>query len=155
MTACSRVRQYYPDMKLIRISPVDTREEEEALIGRIDEYHVQVPPEEVGHMLRSGSGILLSSSDHGEGFGLPAVEAMACGVPAALTDILSYRTFSDPCDYAEFAPSGNPDALAEAVCVLISDPVKREHHIKRGLEVAAQFSYGRVAEAIEGVLYRA
>ena len=151
LTACRLIQRQFPDIKLIRISPVDTQAEEEAMVGPIEEYHVHVSPKNVGHILRTGNGIFISSSDAGEGFGLPAIEAMACGVPVVLTDILSYRTFAIPCDYAEFARCGDAVSLSDAIRVLIDDPVKRYRRIRRGLEVAAQFSYDRVARDLEGV----
>jgi L-malate glycosyltransferase len=150
LAACKLVKGHYPHMKLIRISAVDTRREEEPF-GLADEYLVHVTPKAVGEVLRSGNGILLSSSDSGEGFGLPALEAMACGVPVVLTDILSYRSFSTPCDYAEFAAHDSPEDLAAAVIKTMDNNVMRGHRIRRGLEVAGQFSYEHVAIALEGV----
>lgn len=151
LMAFRMIKHRFPNLRLIRISPVDTRAEEELLIGPIDEYHVHVPPREVGNIFRTGNGIFISPSEAEEGFGLPAIEAMACGVPVVLTDILSYRTFATPCDYAEFASGGDSVSLSDAACILINDPVKRDDHVRRGLEVAAQFSYERVAHALEGV----
>ncbi|MBI5591134.1 MAG: glycosyltransferase family 4 protein [Deltaproteobacteria bacterium] len=150
LTAFKLVKDRKPHIKLIRISAVDTRCEEESL-GLADEYLVHITPKAVGDALRSGNGILLSSSDSGEGFGLPALEAMACGVPVVLTDILSYRSFSSPCDYAEFAAHDSPEDLAAAAIKMIDDKVTRGHRIRRGLEVAGQFSYEHVAIALEGV----
>jgi len=150
LAAFKLVKDRLPHMKLVRISAVDTRREEETL-GMVDEYHVHITPKAVGDVLRSGNGVLLSSSDPGEGFGLPALEAMACGVPVVLTDILSYRSFSTPCDYAEFAAHDAPEGMAEAAIKIIDDNVMRRHRIRRGLEVAGQFSYEHVAIALEGV----
>jgi L-malate glycosyltransferase len=152
LAAFKLVKNRYPHIKLIRISAVDTRHEEETC-GLVDEYHVHITPKAVGDVLRSGNGILLSSSDSGEGFGLPALEAMACGVPVILTDILSYRSFSTPCDYAEFAGCDAPEDMAAAAIKIIDDNVMRRRRIRRGLEVAGQFSYEKVAIALEGVFH--
>ncbi len=144
--------QERPELELVRITSIDTREEEEPLCGKIHEYYVHVSPEKVGELLRSTKGIFISPSSPGEGFGLPALEAMACGVPTVLTDIPSYRGFARPCDYSIFVPCNDAVAMARAVCHVIDSDKERESLIRRGLETAALFSYDRVAASLEGVL---
>ncbi|MBC8176319.1 MAG: glycosyltransferase family 4 protein [Deltaproteobacteria bacterium] len=145
-------RKQNPALKLVRISTVDTQYEEEALIGPIKEYHVHISPAKVGEVLRSGNGILISPSGPGEGFGLSALEAMACGVPTVLTDIPSYKSFSEPCDYAKFVPD-DVNFLATALRCLMEDSHERQRLIVRGLEVAGEFSYDSVARNVEKILF--
>jgi glycosyltransferase involved in cell wall biosynthesis len=149
LQAYRRTGERYPSVGLVRISAVDTRAEEEVLAGAVAGYHVHATPREVAEILRSGTGIFLSPSSPGEGFGLPALEALASGVPAVLTDIPSYRTYSDRGDFALFVPHDDPGAMAGAICRLVEDTPLRERLIRRGLEVAARFSFDRVAEALE------
>jgi glycosyltransferase involved in cell wall biosynthesis len=149
LEAYRRAGERYPSLPLVRISAVDTRAEEEGLAGAIAAYHVNVTPKGVGEILRSGTGIFLSPSSPGEGFGLPAIEALASGVPAVLTDIPSYRAYSDGGDFALFVPHDDPGAMAGAICRLVEDAPLREGLICRGLEVAARFSFDRVGEALE------
>ncbi|MBF0200710.1 MAG: glycosyltransferase family 4 protein [Desulfamplus sp.] len=142
-----------PNLKLVRISTVDTRLEEECLTGvRAHEYHVHLNPDRVGDIFRASNGIFLSPSSSGEGFGLPALEAMACGIPAVLTDIPSYRDFGYPRDYALFVPPGDVDAMAHAVAGLSRDRDLGSRLIKRGLDVAGRYSYEKVAEKLEELL---
>ncbi len=84
--------------------------------------------------------IYISSSLEGEGFGLPAVEALASGVPSILTDISTYRNMDAECDFACFVPPRDPEGIAGAVVNLISDTGLRDRCIGRGLEVAANFT---------------
>lgn len=146
------IKEQYPSVKLVRISQVNTRLEEEELVGPIEDYHVNVRPREVGEIMRCGSGIFISPSGPGEGFGLPVLEAMATGIPGVLTSIPSYLAFSDPSDYAVFVPNNSPEAMAEAVCSLMKDDRERMRLMKRGREVASLYSFARVARNLEAVI---
>ena len=152
LEAFHRAAKEIPDLKLVRLSSIDTREAEESLVGPIDTYHIHLPPRHVGTVLRSGNGILLSPSMSGEGFGLPPIEAMACGVPTILTDIPSFCSYATPCDYALFVPWYDSDAMAGAICYLAGNESLQKHFIQRGLEIAAQFTFDKVAANIEKVL---
>ncbi len=138
-----------PDLSLVRISPVDTRREEEEMIGGISEYHVNLRPPQVAEVFRSGPGLLISPSEPGEGFGLPALEAMACGVPVVLTRIPSYISFAKPVDYACFTEPGDVEAMSRAIIDLASSQAECQRLALRGLAVASLFRFEDVAEKME------
>ena len=78
-----------------------------------------------------------------EGFGLPPLEAMACGTPvissnaASLPEVVSDAALSiDPTDI---------DALAQALVEVLSSPERHEDLRQRGLRRVAQFSWDRCA----------
>jgi len=79
-----------------------------------------------------------------EGFGLPPLEAMACGAAVisspvpAVTELLSAG--------ARVVPSGDPSAVAAALCELLADDEQRAELAKRGRESAQQLSWAAVAE---------
>jgi alpha-1,3-rhamnosyl/mannosyltransferase len=87
-----------------------------------------------------------------EGFGLPALEAMACGTPVACSNTSSLPEvvgeaglLFDPLDV---------DAIASAIQRAMSDPGLRRDLSDRGLERASMFTWDRVArQTLE--LYRA
>jgi glycosyltransferase involved in cell wall biosynthesis len=70
----------------------------------------QVGDDELG-ALYSGAHALVISSDQ-EGFGLPAVEALACGTPVAATDGPALREVLG--ERATFVPPGDMPALLDA-----------------------------------------
>jgi glycosyltransferase involved in cell wall biosynthesis len=78
-----------------------------------------------------------------EGFGLPVVEAMACGAPViasradALTEVVG--------EAGLLVESGRPDQLAEALTRLLSDESLRAGLRERGFRRASQFSWQRAA----------
>jgi glycosyltransferase involved in cell wall biosynthesis len=72
-----------------------------------------------------------------EGFGLPPVQAAACGVPVVASDLPVLREVMG--DAAEFVDPHDPHALATAVMKLIDDPRRRRELAAAGAEVASRF----------------
>jgi alpha-1,3-rhamnosyl/mannosyltransferase len=79
-----------------------------------------------------------------EGFGLPGLEALACGAPVLATDIPAHREVLG--DAAEYAGPGDAPSLARALRRLWSDPERRRELRERGPERAATFSWRTTAE---------
>lgn len=79
-----------------------------------------------------------------EGFGLPVVEAMACGAPIVVSDI---KIFAEVAGDAalKFTP-GKPEQLAEQLWKLISDDALRAEYRKRGVENASKFTWERAGK---------
>lgn len=134
-----------------RASSLPQSDEERAL-GVTDVFHHQLSTREMVEFYRGVDALLYSSHDE-EGFPLPPVEAMACGVPVALTDISPFRAL--PRDAALRYPPATPSAVPEMVARL-RDPVERERLHRAGLEAAraltpdAQIDRLEAAFAAEG-----
>jgi alpha-1,3-rhamnosyl/mannosyltransferase len=79
-----------------------------------------------------------------EGFGLPCLEAMACGTPvvAAAAGALP-ETVGDA---ALLVNPEDPDAFSAALVTAASDEQAREPLIEAGLRRAASFTWTRTAE---------
>ncbi len=79
-----------------------------------------------------------------EGFGLPPLEAMACGVPTASADNTSIPEVVGDAgllvrDFLE------PDAWAEVMTQILTDEDSRRHYVAKGLERARTFTWERTA----------
>lgn len=79
-----------------------------------------------------------------EGFGLPLLEAMACGSPAVAAASSSLPEVGG--DAARYFPPGDAGRLAEALAELLDDPAARARAVERGLARAAGFTWRRTAE---------
>jgi glycosyltransferase involved in cell wall biosynthesis len=102
-------------------------------------------PEEDLPVLYSGSWVFVFPSLY-EGFGLPLVEAMACGVP-----VIASNTSSIPEVVGEAAllvPPTQPEAFAEAILRLGNDEDLRRTMIEKGLRRAACFGWDKAARQL-------
>jgi glycosyltransferase involved in cell wall biosynthesis len=93
---------------------------------------------------------LVSSS--GEGFGLPALEAMACGAAVVSTDNGGVSDYAHPGENILLAPVGDSGAMADQLELLLTDDGLRQRLICAGFATAESFSWDRATDAIEGVL---
>ena len=102
-------------------------------------------PEEDLPMLYSAASSFVFPSLY-EGFGLPLVEAMACGAP-----IIASNTSSTPEIVGEAAvlvPPTLPEAFAEAILQVRSDEGLRRAIIEKGLNRASCFRWDRAARQL-------
>ncbi len=89
-----------------------------------------------------------------ESFGMVALEAMACGTPVVASDVggLSFVVRDGETGY--LVPEGDPYALADCVGYLLHHPELRSHLGKRGIEVAREYAWPRIADDIEAMYDR-
>jgi glycosyltransferase involved in cell wall biosynthesis len=89
------------------------------------------------------------SCSYTEGFGLPFVEAMACGCATVVSDIPAYRDISDETMTLYFEP-GNVVSLICNIEMLFNDDIKRIKYAYNGnLHTKSSFSLKKSAEAFE------
>ena len=88
-----------------------------------------------------------------EGFGLPILEAMACGTPVITSGRSSMPEVAGPA--AVYVDPDSPHGIASAVVSLLSDPEHRARLVARGRERAARFTWSDAAGATAEVLRRA
>lgn len=102
-----------------------------------------LPDGSVGDLLRGARSLVFPSIY--EGFGLPALEAMALGTAVICSDILPLREIC--ADAAEYFDPHLVDAIAATVARTLSDPVRLDEMRRRGRELAAAFSWEKTARA--------
>ena len=112
--------------------------------------HVLRPSDAEVNELLNRCAVFVQTSGH-EGFGLPALEAMATGAAVVCTDADGNR------DYCEdgvncLVPAAEPDAVAAAIRALLADPPLRARLGEAGIATAARYTAQRRAHALERYL---
>jgi glycosyltransferase involved in cell wall biosynthesis len=85
--------------------------------------------------LYSSADVFIFTS-YKESFGLPPLEAMACGTPIVTTDCGGIRDYAVDGYNALIVPPGDPKAVADAVLKMLRDDKLRERLVEHGIETA-------------------
>ena len=99
-----------------------------------------------------GGARMLAFPSHYEGFGIPLVEAMACGTPVLTSNVSSLPEVAG--DAALLVDPSSDEEIREGIVRLLSDEALRKKMRERGLARARLFSWEAHAKDVLGV-YRA
>ena len=113
------------------------------LIGRV-KFLEYIPDEDLATLMQ-GARLFLFPSFY-EGFGLPVLEAMACGVP-----VLASRVTSIPelgVDAIHYADPHDPIDIADGITQLLDHEDYCRHLRDKGFEQVKKFSWGITAQLI-------
>jgi glycosyltransferase involved in cell wall biosynthesis len=91
-----------------------------------------------------GAATVVAYPSRYEGFGLPPLEAMACGAPVIASDIPPLRETLTGA--AELVPVRDAETLAAKIVAVVNDADRRAEMRRAGIERAASFSWDRTAE---------
>ena len=78
-----------------------------------------------------------------EGFGLPPLEAMACGIPVITTNVSSMPEVVE--DAAILIPPNDEEALFTSIVSLLNDKSLRKNLIEKGLKRATELTWENTA----------
>ncbi|MFX1363504.1 MAG: glycosyltransferase family 4 protein [Promethearchaeota archaeon] len=104
-----------------------------------------IPQEDLIHLLNLADVFVFPSFF--EGFGIPNLEAMACGCPVITSNAFAIREIvGDAALLLE--DNSNPEELAKKIILLISDKKLRDEFIKKGLARLKLFSWEKSAQTV-------
>jgi len=104
-----------------------------------------LPPQDdaqLAQLYANAEALLLPS--HYEGFGLPPLEAMACGCPAVVSNLSSLPEVCG--DAAIYVTPTDPGSIADGIHKILSDSQLRTELIEKGRQHAEQFTWERSAQ---------
>ncbi len=107
-----------------------------------------IPEEKLPDYYRGATAVVLPSLY--EGFGLPIIEGMACGIPVLTSNVASMPEIS--AGHALLFDPYNIDDMANAIDRIIRDQPLREVLSKQGLLQAKKFSWQTAAEKVLDVI---
>jgi glycosyltransferase involved in cell wall biosynthesis len=143
------VRQVRRDHDVVLVIAGDQGTFADAVLNTLSRAGLADHSRVIGHVstedlvtLYTGAACLVFTSAY-EGFGLPPLEAMACGTPAVVFDNSSLPEVSGTA--AEVVPDGDARLMATAIARLLDDPGEHERRRVAGLAWAATFTWGRAA----------
>ena len=137
--AFAHVRRERPELRLVLTGEGD--------FGALPcgvEARGRVAADELVDLYRSAAAVVFPSLY--EGFGMPVIEAMACGCPVASSNTAALPEVAG--DAARLFDSTDVDAMAGAIEDVLRDPAP---WIERGLERAGRFTWDANARAHDAV----
>jgi len=137
--AFGRLRAERPELRLVLTGEGDFGPLPDGVEAR-----VQVSSHELADLYRSAAALVFPSLH--EGFGMPVVEAMACGCPVACANVASLPEVAG--DAARLFDPRNVDEIAAAVDDVLRSP---ERWVARGLRRAKLFTWEASARAHDDV----
>jgi glycosyltransferase involved in cell wall biosynthesis len=150
LRAFARLHQDMPDVRLIRVGSVQYLSQACVLEQQIQELglgdavlHLSAIPDGDLVLFYNRAALFVFPSLY-EGFGLPVLEAMACGTPVVCSDAASLPEVAG--DAALRVSPLDEEGWAEAMYRALTDARLREELRARGLERARAFTWERTAE---------
>lgn len=154
--AFATLEKEFPELRLVKVGePGRYREYRRETIRKLDSLGItrsvqfvdQVSGSELAHYYSSAA--LLAYPSLYEGFGLPALEAMACGCPVVTSNISSLPEVVG--DAGIMINPYDADNLAEMMRQVLIDNELRNNMIRKGLERSKKFSWEKTAEQTQEV----
>jgi glycosyltransferase involved in cell wall biosynthesis len=111
------------------------------------EYRGYLTHDELVHLYQGATALVYPSLI--EGFGIPPIEALACGTPVIVSDIPVFREVLG--EAAQFVKLGNHQSWTDAINSL-SDSSVVKNNLSDGQKVLSRFTWNNAVDALERAL---
>lgn len=126
-----------------------------AIYSKVSEYGIEknviftkyIPDEDLCPLINGATAFVFPSLY--EGFGMPPLEAMACGVPVVTSGEASLPEVAGDC--AVIVDAYSPESISEGMYKVWTDEKLREDLKTRGPKRAAEFSWGKFSEKLHSI----
>lgn len=151
--AFGQIEKKYKEIKLVLAGGLD--EQFRGQIKRIQDVPYADKIVFTGYISDDEKRALLSSAEffafpsEYEGFGIPVLEAMACGCPVITTNVSSLPEVGG--DAAIYVEPHSSEQLAAEMIKLLDSREKREQFSKKSLERCKMFSWKKTAQETEKI----
>ena len=150
VSAFDRLRHDFPQLKLVKVGPAQDPAGRAALVEQIRTLDLQervrivdyVEEAHLPHIYAAASAFVFPST--GEGFGLPPLEAMACGTPVICSNAMSLPEVVG--DAALLVDPKDDVAIARLLKRVLDEPDLRQTLRAKGLVQACRYRYETAAE---------
>jgi glycosyltransferase involved in cell wall biosynthesis len=147
------VRETVPDLRLVKVGGEWSADHRQriarlGLAGAIT-HKCGLTRVELAEVYRRAAVVLVPSG--AEGFGLPVIEALACGAAVVASEIPALREAGGPA--AMYAPVGDVGAWSDLVAKLLTDPTTGAAQSDR-LAWASRFTWTAHAKIIARAYHR-
>lgn len=152
--AFAYLRENHPDMKAKLVLIGDAGFGYDEIKYTIEEFNLNgkvimpgwVAEEDMPYVMNAAVAFIFPSKH--EGFGIPVLQSLACGIPTAVSDIPVLREVAG--EAALYFDQNDKRAIAEAMSRILTDANLRKELIAKGLEQVKKFSWRRcAAETLE------
>jgi phosphatidylinositol alpha-mannosyltransferase len=142
LRALPLVREKHPEVLLLVVGVEEPEERHEGVVwlGRLPDGLIPAAYRSAKIMISPALGM--------ESFGIVLIEAMACGLPVAASDIPGYAAVVEGGVQGELFPPGDHLALARVLLRLIEDDAERERMAASAPTRAESFSWENLVEDV-------
>ena len=142
------VKEKHPDIKLVMFGQKQKGLDFYGLENEV-EYHL-APVKDDLRRLYNSCGIFCYPAIE-DGFGMPPMEAMACGIPVVATNAGAITEYASHGETALISPPGDTEAMAKNIIELMENEGERKRLAANALLRIKQFSWEEAARQLEQV----